>query len=522
VYDYTDLITYLINKGLESNERIFFSADSENTNIILHHLSSKGINIDDLIANEQLALNVYELKQICHEVTSTHAILEMIQKEVSDASSKGFDGLRVIGEMSFAKTCNFSNSEIIEHEFKIDEYANSSNMCSIFCFFNKNLFPASIILDILLTQKAICVGTDIYENFICIPKDVLLKNNRDKVLLDFWIKNLMERTKIDESFFLDSIIENIPNMILIKDAADLKFMKLNRAGEQLLGYSRDEFIGKNDYDFFPREEADFFTSRDREVLENKELMDIEEETIHTKNMGTRYLHTKKIPLLNEEGRPLYLLGISEDITEKKLAEKKLSLNESLLKEIHHRVKNNLQVISSFLDLQTYYVKNRDVIKILKTSQSRISSIALVYDHLCKSKEVSNIYMKEYIKELTNSLTIYHYWRNGNININNNIEDILLDINKAMPCGLIINELITNSLKHAFPFEKEGTINVELRKNNNKYNLKVSDNGIGLPDSFSIENSDSLGLQIVASLTKQINAQMEIHTTNGSEFCIEFD
>ena len=377
-------------------------------------------------------------------------------------------------------------------------------------------------------------------------------------------------------------------------------------------------------------------------------MDIEEETIHTKNLGTRYLHTKKIPLLNDDGKPIYLLGVSEDITDKlkaqealelserkykaivedqteficrltpgdgvitfandaycracgkekeeligsslfdyipdyektrlknhfksftkaqsvkiiehrvlgvdnshqiqqwtdraifdekgnivefqsvgrdvtelRLVQQKYELKESLLKEIHHRVKNNLQVISSFIDLQTYYIKNKDVNKILKQSQNRISAIALVYDHLCKSEEISNIYMKQYVKELTNSLSVSLNSQNRRIRINQNIGDILLDINKAIPCGLIINELITNSLKHAFPDEKRGDVDIELNENSKKYILKVSDNGIGMPDTFNIENSDSLGLQIVASLTKQINGQLKIKNGGGAEFNIVF-
>ncbi|MGI9535373.1 MAG: sensor histidine kinase, partial [Thermodesulfobacteriota bacterium] len=165
--------------------------------------------------------------------------------------------------------------------------------------------------------------------------------------------------------------------------------------------------------------------------------------------------------------------------------------------------------------------NSDVIKILKQSQNRISAIALVYDHLCHAEDISDIYMKQYVKELTNSLSISHNCRNGRIKINHKIEDILLDINKAMPCGLIINELITNSLKHAFPNEMTGNVNVELKKNSTKYILKVSDNGIGISNSLNIENSNSLGLQIVTSLTKQINGQLDFSRSNGTEFNIVF-
>lgn len=118
--------------------------------------------------------------------------------------------------------------------------------------------------------------------------------------------------------FLDSIVENLPDMVFVKDAIDLRFIRFNRAGERLLGYDRAQLLGKNDYDFFPAGEADFFTAKDRQVLESGELLDIPEEPIHTSD-GTRFLHTKKIPIHDEKGQPLYLLGISEDITERKAA-----------------------------------------------------------------------------------------------------------------------------------------------------------------------------------------------------------
>jgi PAS domain S-box-containing protein len=130
--------------------------------------------------------------------------------------------------------------------------------------------------------------------------------------------------------FLDSIVENIPNMIFVKDAEELRFVRFNRAGEELIGVSREEMIGKNDYDFFPKTEADFFVAKDREVLESGQLVDIQEETIQTALQGTRYLHTTKVPVYGTDGRPKFLLGISEDITERKRAEAE---RELLLDEV---------------------------------------------------------------------------------------------------------------------------------------------------------------------------------------------
>ena len=131
----------------------------------------------------------------------------------------------------------------------------------------------------------------------------------------------MERMRL----FLDSIIENLPSMIFVKDAKELRFVRLNRAGEELLGFGREAFIGKNDHDFFPAEEADAFIAKDREVLATGEMIDIAEEPIQTHSGETRILHTKKVPILDPQGIPQFLLGISEDITHRKQAEKELDL-----------------------------------------------------------------------------------------------------------------------------------------------------------------------------------------------------
>jgi PAS domain S-box-containing protein len=160
------------------------------------------------------------------------------------------------------------------------------------------------------------------KNIIFVPFDYIIKPY-DHNELDQIIKLVIYENKKKREF-LENILQNIPNMIFIKDAEKLKFEMINKAGEELVGHSMGELIGKNDYDFFPKEEADFFTQKDREVLKNKKLLDIPEEIIDTKNLGQRILHTKKIPLLNKYGDPQYLLGISEDITELKKAEKSLA------------------------------------------------------------------------------------------------------------------------------------------------------------------------------------------------------
>jgi two-component system cell cycle sensor histidine kinase/response regulator CckA len=178
-------------------------------------------------------------------------------------------------------------------------------------------------------------------NTMDITEKKRIEEELQKLMTDLELR-VQERTKelslatdaLQESEeFLNGIVENIPDMIFVKDAEKLQFVRFNKAGEELLGYTREELIGKNDYDFFPSNEADFFTAKDREVLHEKQQIDIPEETIQTKYLGERILHTKKIVILNKKGNPQYLLGISEDITKRKQAEETLKLDESRLETL---------------------------------------------------------------------------------------------------------------------------------------------------------------------------------------------
>lgn len=176
------------------------------------------------------------------------------------------------------------------------------------------------------TTKPLGEEMDFFRQYNEILFRKLEKKMLDLEMVSEKLKSEEEELRRNEEF-LDSVVDNIPNMIFVKDAGNLRFVRFNKAGEDLLGYGRQDLIGKNDYDFFSKEQADFFTSKDREVLKNGRLVDIPEESIQTRHLGERILHTKKIPITDKEGKSQYLLGISEDVTELKRMEKLLKESE---------------------------------------------------------------------------------------------------------------------------------------------------------------------------------------------------
>jgi PAS domain S-box-containing protein len=360
-------------------------------------------------------------------------------------------------------------------------------------------------------------------------QDYFLKKDLESKILDRSIKYSVERKKSEvvlkaSEEFLENIVENTPNMIFLKSPDNLNFEMVNKAGEELLGHSREEVIGKTNYDLFPKDQADFFTQTDREALQKKKLLDIPEETIETKKLDQIILHTKKIPIFNKEGNPQYILGISEDITESKIAEeqvkKSLGEKEVLLREIHHRVKNNLQIITSLLHLQEVSIDDEELVNILKESESRVNSMAIIHETLYQSPNLTDINFKQYLEKLVYDILYTYGIKKGIIDIQLDIDDINLNIDTAIPLGLIINELITNTVKYAFP-QNEGTITIKLKSLSNNMEITIADDGIGLPKDINLENPETLGLQLVHSLIGQLDGKLKLNNDNGTEFKIIF-
>ncbi len=241
--------------------------------------------------------------------------------------------------------------------------------------------------------------------------------------------------------------------------------------------------------------------------------------------ANRWVQVQITPIYDDKnifkGRLLIIQDINKRKTLEKELEKSLEEKELMMKEIHHRVKNNLMIIQSLLQLQSRYINDENVLNIFRESQSRIRSMALIHQRLYQHN-LKTIDFGDYPRTLALDIFRSYAGDPDQIKLNVYADNVMLDIDTAIPLGLILNELVSNSLKYAFPEGKKGQLTVKFSLNNNKYKLIVSDEGIGIPEGLDYENSDSLGLRLVYSLSDQIGAEVKLDTTNGTKFEITFD
>lgn len=235
------------------------------------------------------------------------------------------------------------------------------------------------------------------------------------------------------------------------------------------------------------------------------------------------------PVYIDEGELEEISCLAYDITERKEIDRKIrnSLKEKevLLQEVHHRVKNNLQVISSILNLQSSYVKDDKTLEILKESQNRIKSMSFIHESLYQTTDFSSIEFTQYIETISRNLIHSYSYTSGPVELETDFDTIYLSIDQAIPCGLIVNELMSNALKYAFPEKdekRENQIKLHVKERKGKISLLVADNGVGLPEDFKHEESDSLGIQLVYTLSEQLDATMKVDNNKGTSFLITFE
>lgn len=337
-------------------------------------------------------------------------------------------------------------------------------------------------------------------------------------------KRAEEKLRVSEEKYRN-LVELSPDAILFLDMKGT-ITSCNTFMTKATGYSKEEIVGKHltELELLPDEDTPkymklIYAASKGEVPEPFEV------TWYHKD-GTAYLSEIRIGFIKEEGKNIGVQVVARDITERKQAEEKIisALNERevMLREIHHRVKNNMQIISSLLRLQSRQIKSKKTLALFDVGQNRIRSMALIHESLYQSSDLAKINFSDYIKRLTTHLLSTYRVGMERIRMKLDVRDVCLDINRAIPCGLIINELVSNSLRHAFPSDQKGDVQVIMNANKQgKYSLVVNDTGVGFPEDVDFQQTETLGMQLVIDLVSQLGGIIKLKREKGTKFRIVF-
>lgn len=350
-----------------------------------------------------------------------------------------------------------------------------------------------------------------------IGRNITKRKNAENALIE------SKKRLHDVNTYLEAIINASPFAIVDLHMDGRVKSLWNPAAENIFGWKRMEVLGKP-LPFLNENKGTKYENIMHNVLSGEFKSDLELEC--ARNDGEQiYTMMATAPLLNVDNNIQGVMATFADISDMIMAEKqiKASLEEKevLLREIHHRVKNNLQIISSLMSLQSEYTEEPETLKMFQESKNRIRSMALIHEKLHQSGDMAHIDFGEYLKSLVEMLSIFHKEKKDDVKVNLNCEDVFLEIDTAISMGLIVNELVSNCFKHAFPLERKGEIEINLSKMSEGYLLEVADDGVGLPEGFDLEKTGTLGLLIVQTLSLQLRGSLEIKTDNRTSFCLSF-
>lgn len=370
--------------------------------------------------------------------------------------------------------------------------------------------------------------------------DTPLKNSDGKISKLEIFRDITERKQAEEALKeseekLRLMIDNSP---IGFSATDLKgnFIEVNPAVCDMIGYSSEEILHKHFNQFSHPDDRAQNKELYKKLLENKiPHFDLEKRYIHKNGSIVNVLIRSQI-VRDDEGKPLFEMAITEDITKRKLAEDQvkqdLKIKTALLQELYHRTKNNMQVIISMLKIQSRNLENRSLtenegIDYLHDSLynviNKVKAMSLVHEKLYQAKDLSHINLKEYIGDLVKYLMRGYNIRTDKVILNMELDEVFVLIDSAIPLGLVLNEIISNVFKHAFPHTKNDELFIKLYKEKDEtIHIQLNDNGVGIPNDFDLKNVSTMGMQTVFSLTEyQLMGKVKYDTKKGLKWHISF-
>lgn len=367
---------------------------------------------------------------------------------------------------------------------------------------NGEVFPQEIVI-----SKGSYFGEDVV---ITIARDISERYEAE------------EQLRKNEEMFRQ-LFQNSPIAIALLDKRQ-EIRSVNDAFRDTFGYETEEIQGLNiDQLIVPEHQKHEAREISKTIFEGKTIFDTGTRIGKDGTMVEVLIYGVPVTV---NGKTVAIFGIYVDISDRKEAEEKvkksLKEKEVLLAEIHHRVKNNLAVITGLLELQAYNTDSEEATDVLEISKTRINSIALIHEKLYQNENLSEICFQQYLQELTDIILASMSSQQIQMDINIDADPVMLTVNQGIPCGLILNEIITNAFKHAYPHKNEGQIKITLDKRGDDIYLSITDNGVGIPDEVDLENPESLGIKLIRTLSRQLNADAEFSTTNGgTTFSLHF-
>ena len=351
-----------------------------------------------------------------------------------------------------------------------------------------------------------------------------LLNTNERLMEEIDQRKLVEMSLRASEERYRTVVED-QTEIICRFLPDWTLTFVNSAYCRYYGKQPEELIGKPIFQLLPHQEDERTIQHLKSLTPENPVM-VSEHQVLDANGELRWQQWTDRAIFDESGRLVEFQSVARDITDLKEAAKllreSLTEKEVLLREIHHRVKNNLQVMASLLNLQSDYVDNEAQLGIFRDAESRIWSMALVHETLYQSENLALIRVREYVETLAAELLSSYGHLAPGVTLNVNVEDVSFGIDTAVPLGLIINELVSNALKHAFPSGKPGEVVIRLHSvNEGRFELEVRDNGVGMPASRAQKQEKSFGLHLVRALVRQINGELHVDRSAGAGFVVRF-
>ncbi len=527
-----------IRQGLDRNERVVCFLDPGHEMAVLDALRETGLGTADLLEKGQLLI-----------VSPSHPLPSM-QAAVDLAETDGWAGLRTAADTGWILASDSASRSLLAFEGGFGRNLRGQPPTSL-CLYDTRAFPPTLLLKALSAHPKVILGNHAADNIYYLPPEDLRKEDTAEQTWRCWIKNLREHrlthdalqnSERNYALLFNKMLNGFALMDVICDDAgspsDLRYIEVNPAFERQTGLPASEVLGRTFGELGALEAADAETTEWIRTIGGVAIT----------GKPIRYEKAGESPNRCIEGfafSPRFgqVAIMFQDVSDRKKVERELdryramleemvagrtseleaSLREKelLLREIHHRVKNNLQVIASLLSLQEEAVTDPAAAGALAESRNRIATIGLVHERLYDSDDLSRIDLPDYVRKLFLGLVQSYGIDSNRIRLEIAVEAGSMDISVAIPWALILNELLVNAIKHAWPGGGSGIIEVGMTREQGRWLLRVADDGRGFPESFDIRQVPSLGLRIVRLLAEQAGGSVRAANRGGAEISVDF-